>query len=283
MLLLIFALTLLSVNIIAAQTAWKKPPYISVKLYPDGWAGIMQVEPGDPDVGAMNVTLLTSKVTNIVVLADDGTPLNYHQNGRTLTVISLGSTSVNVSYYTDELTSKSGGTWIATINSTEPTLVTLPRDILLLQADPLPDDVMASNTTTMLSYNKGPVNIYYSVIVKPLPPKPSPTKTSALLPAIVINTRILLSISAVAIVIIIAGVAIVALRRSKRGRVELRPDDTRVLELVRKEGPLPESEISRRLTIPRTTTSRIVRRLERMGLIKVEKAGGINLVKAAGS
>jgi uncharacterized membrane protein len=60
----------------------------------------------------------------------------------------------------------------------------------------------------------------------------------------------------------------------------LRPEDQDVLlYLAEKDGAAFESELRNRFLLPKTTIWRLVKRLEREGLIEIRKAGGQNLIK----
>ena len=60
----------------------------------------------------------------------------------------------------------------------------------------------------------------------------------------------------------------------------LRPEDQGVLMyLAEKDGAAFESELRNKFLLPKTTIWRLVKRLEREGLIEIRKAGGQNLIK----
>ena len=60
----------------------------------------------------------------------------------------------------------------------------------------------------------------------------------------------------------------------------LRPEDQGVLlYLAEKDGAAFESELRNKFLLPKTTIWRLVKRLEREGLIEIRKAGGQNLIK----
>jgi uncharacterized membrane protein len=60
----------------------------------------------------------------------------------------------------------------------------------------------------------------------------------------------------------------------------LRPEDQAVLlYLAEKDGAAFESELRNKFLLPKTTVWRLVKRLEREGLIEITKAGGQNLIK----
>jgi len=75
---------------------------------------------------------------------------------------------------------------------------------------------------------------------------------------------------------VVAIIAVLALRG--RARSDLNDTDRMVLSYLRRVGGAYESEVARALGIPRTTVFKSVRRLERAGLVAVEKRGGRNFV-----
>jgi uncharacterized membrane protein len=78
----------------------------------------------------------------------------------------------------------------------------------------------------------------------------------------------------------VAGAAYAMLRnRGKKSGNGLNETDSVVLDYVRRTGGVYEADIARALGLPRTTVFKAVRRLEREGLVKVEKRNGRNYVK----
>jgi len=88
---------------------------------------------------------------------------------------------------------------------------------------------------------------------------------------------------AAAAVIVIGSAALYARRRRTtpdlRGS-ELRPDDIKVIEFIsEKGGKVLEPEIRTRFALPKTSAWRQVKRLERMGYVKVTKIGSQNQIE----
>jgi len=66
----------------------------------------------------------------------------------------------------------------------------------------------------------------------------------------------------------------------KNARPYLRVEDKELLDfLVEKKGSTFESEIRKRFLLPRTSLWRLIKRLEREGIVEVSKIGGQNLIK----
>lgn len=82
---------------------------------------------------------------------------------------------------------------------------------------------------------------------------------------------------AVIVVAVVAAIALLLLRRG-RGALDLNDTDKLVLSYIKKMGGAYESDIARSLGLPRTTVFKSVRRLERAGLVSVEKRDGRNFV-----
>ncbi|MEL9990019.1 MAG: helix-turn-helix domain-containing protein [Thermoproteus sp.] len=84
----------------------------------------------------------------------------------------------------------------------------------------------------------------------------------------------------VGIVLAIAavGIAYGVTRRRATPHVDLNDTDRLVLSYLKKTGGAYEPDIARNLGLPRTTVFKSVRRLERLGLVSVEKRDGRNYV-----
>ena len=70
-------------------------------------------------------------------------------------------------------------------------------------------------------------------------------------------------------------------RRQKATSVgELRPDDIRVLDFIReKGGRVIEPEVRMKFALPKTSAWRQIKRLERLGYVKVAKIGSQNQIE----
>jgi uncharacterized membrane protein len=91
-------------------------------------------------------------------------------------------------------------------------------------------------------------------------------------------------LAAAAIVVVVAG--IVLFLRQRKGAPpdpkspELRPDDIKVIEFIsEKGGKVLEPEIRMRFALPKTSAWRQIKRLERLGYVKVTKIGSQNQVE----
>jgi uncharacterized membrane protein len=87
--------------------------------------------------------------------------------------------------------------------------------------------------------------------------------------------------------VVAAGVVGLLLVRWRRGRVDLgpggkdlRPDDLQVISFIQeKGGKVLEPEIRTRFALPKTSAWRQIKRLERLGYVKVTKIGSQNQIE----
>jgi uncharacterized membrane protein len=83
---------------------------------------------------------------------------------------------------------------------------------------------------------------------------------------------------------LVAGGALLHLRRRNAPlepqNLELRPDDVKVIEFIsEKGGKVLEPEIRMRFALPKTSAWRQIKRLERLGYVKVTKIGSQNQIE----
>jgi uncharacterized membrane protein len=91
---------------------------------------------------------------------------------------------------------------------------------------------------------------------------------------------------AVAVIVVLVVAGLLLLVRQRRGvpldpkNSELRPDDIKVIEFIsEKGGKVLEPEIRMRFALPKTSAWRQIKRLERLGYVKVTKIGSQNQVE----
>ena len=81
------------------------------------------------------------------------------------------------------------------------------------------------------------------------------------------------------VVVIVVVTAYLALRRHTSGII-LDEREREVVTLLRKlGGRAPQYELCERLSIPKSTMSRIIRRLEEKGIVRVVKSGRYNIIE----
>ncbi len=251
---------LATILIVTLTTALGGPANATIEVYPDGWCTVsIVITVGDPIV---EIPLL-GQPTLLTVVDEEGLPLNYTLKGNSVVVDAEVADEVNVTYETQSLTSKRGLVWSLNVSTTSYSLVSIR-----LIGNP---DVVGLSKTPV-SIRQGPS--YLELTLEPpftldyvyaVPPKEGrgennlPYYLLALLPALVM-ALFLLS------------------KRSRNRRFELDSTDMRILSSLA-EGEKSLSDIREELSLPKTTAWRRVRRLERRGLVEVERTKSGSLVR----
>ncbi|MGB9630626.1 MAG: hypothetical protein ACP5LQ_05320 [Candidatus Methanodesulfokora sp.] len=179
-----------------------------VEVSRDGWARISEKE----HLNNPEVELVTDHPEMVLVLDQDGAPLNYSQNGKFLYIESLGE--VNITYYTPDLTYKEGIVWTLNISNriNRTIIVRLPEGHVFLGCS-TPDFRMEGDSYV---FNGSPLWISY-VLSEEIPMR----EEGSSLPYLVF--------SIIAIILLVS--ALFAMRK-KRMRRPLSHLEIRIIDLI---------------------------------------------------
>jgi uncharacterized membrane protein len=270
-------------------------------------AGLALVEYVVPVGGNLSITvkLLGSPdpTLNVTVVDERGLPLAFEINKSTgfLTAATLNCSQVHVSYYTQDLTSKSGMYWILTVNSPYQLKVVLPENATPIDMSTLPSNVYPLGKRLVLEYPPGSLQLKYILLYQPVAPPPQapsqppstpsqppptppqappqapsrpPSAPSEIPPSLIPYILAAVLLTAVIIVLVLSR------RRRTAELVELGEEDLAIIEALRNAGgAMFQGELQRAVNLPATTLWRRVKRLEELGYLKVEKRAGRNYVK----
>jgi len=220
------------------------------------------------------------RVSNILILDENGSLIDYDISDGNITIYSLGSNRITLEYDTDGLTYKTLGLW--TINFTAPFELTLifPENATIMYLSDIPSAIRMSGSRFEMDLSPGYWEISYEIPIQPptQPPLQPPTPPDQQQPATRFPT-IEYIIAAIAIVCAII-LALTMLYRRRRIRA-LSDEEANVLRFIRERGGrVLEAELRERFPhIPRTSMWRLIKRLEKKGLVRVRKVGLQNLVE----
>ena len=109
------------------------------------------------------VPLFGSIYENLIVLDGDRNPLDHAQFGQIISIDSLGSDSVNISYETLDLTNKTGRVWTVALETPKDALVSLPERTTIISVNQPPQAFSTIRERPVLSMPGGIVIISYSI------------------------------------------------------------------------------------------------------------------------
>ena len=110
-----------------------------------------------------NITLLGENYEDLFIVNEDSLPLEYVENVDGLTVYSLGSSLVNVSYLSAELTGKIGVIWSLSLTLPISSEITLPIGSTIINLNTIPLEIDTVDERTVLVMPAGSVEIGYTV------------------------------------------------------------------------------------------------------------------------
>lgn len=258
---------------------------MTLNVYADGYVHIEQSFLVDSKMTSVVVPLLSPVVSDLVATDQNGSPLSYGfaPGGSNVTVYTLGASSMNLQYDTNALTSKNGSIWTLSFTTRFNSTVVLPQLSTLTSVSGTPYSIAQSGNSPVVDVSPGSWKISYGV---PLMAVTSSTSTTT--PGGGQGQLAGIGYTELEEVGLVAAAVVVALlvyrwwtRRivGPKG-AELRPDDIKVLEFMReKGGKVLEPEIRTRFALPKTSAWRQIKRLERLGYVKVTRVGSQNQIE----
>jgi len=269
---------------------------LDLVVYPDGTTHISTEISTDPLKPEFFVDLFGSNIDNFVAEDENGFLLTADIDENNAVVTTLGASTISLNYDIHDLVSKEGRIWYFTINSPVEFSLLMPNNIVIVGMNTYPLNLQTIDEQSLLLLPSGPVEINYFFGISEIPPPPSnnPEQISE-------NSIYLIGGSIVAA----GAIAAILMKRSKHtkktteiitkqqtiekpldvetifGQIpELREDDKQLISFISANGGQAyESELRKKFLQPRTTMWRAVKRLERYGIVEIEKKELQNLVR----
>jgi uncharacterized membrane protein len=247
----------------------------TLTVYRDGVIHVKIVALVNETEALITIPLLSSRSSGLLVLDEAGDLLDYEVEGKNATIYSLGATKVTLEYYADDLTSKEAGLWTITLSAPFDLSVVLPENATIIYLSAVPSAITVEGDLIRLDLYPGDWEISYELPAQPPPSSPPPSQPSS-----AAGSSAYYYVLAVAIISIIAASMLLLVRRRSRIR-DLRNEEVEVLRFLKERGGrVLESELRERFPdIPRTSMWRLIRRLEKQGIVRVRKVGLQNLVE----
>ena len=279
------------------QSSFSTVRTLDLTVYPDGTTHVSSEISTDPFQPDFSVNLYGPTIDNFVAEDENGFILSATIEESKALVETLGTSSISINYDIHDLVSKEGRIWSFNFNSPVEYSLLMPSNIVIVGMSTYPLNLQTINEKSQLLLPSGPVEINYFFGVSELPP---PTSND---PEENFDNSIYLIGGGIAAA---GAIAAVLMKRSKSStkpisetikkqeiskkplnvetifeqRPELREDDKQLISFISENGGQAyESELRKKFLQPRTTMWRAVKRLERYGIVEIEKKELQNLVK----
>jgi uncharacterized membrane protein len=139
------------------------PSELSFTVYADGYAAVDYYADVDPTRPRVNVTLFGSLYIDILVEDQDGLLLDYSPSEGGLSIDTLGSISVLVSYFTQDLTDKSGQIWTFAVSAPVDASIILPQGSTIVSLSSVPLSMSNLGENLLLTMPRGEVEVSYTI------------------------------------------------------------------------------------------------------------------------
>jgi uncharacterized membrane protein len=255
---------------------------LTITIYLDGYVLVDHRLELDQTYPSVKVTLLGETFEDMLVVDELNLPLKYTPFEGEAIIHSLDASQIRLTYFTQDLTSKTGKYWAFGAEVPSETTIVLPEATSIISLNNIPELIETYNDQVSLLMPSGIIEITY--IADYNLHQQSPSNEIWLLAAI--SLPILASV----------GFAFWFLRRRRRSQPEnledevdiekiferekyLRPEEIKVIRFLgEKKGTAFEAELYEKLDLPRTTTWRLLKRLKKMEIVDIKKSRRQNVV-----
>jgi uncharacterized membrane protein len=281
------ALLLLLASQLSSPLILANGPVTSVSLtltvYLDGFVLVNHELAINQTFPSINATLLGEAHEDMLIVDEQNLPLDHDLVNGEAVIHSLGASQIKISYFTPELTSKTGKYWTLNAEVSTNATVVLPEDASIISLNNVPELIESANGQVSLVMPSGTIEITY-ISEHSLYQQTQSYETWQLIA--IVSFPIIASIA----------LALWFLRRKKPPQPKeledevdvdklfekekyLRPEEVQVIHfLAEKHGTAFEAELYEKLNLPRTTTWRLLKRLEKMEIVDIRKSRRQNIV-----
>ena len=296
---LLVASMIIVAALLPIQSSFSSPRDLDLIIYPDGSTHVSTEIDVDPFLTDYEVNLFGNTIDNLVVIGDSGFLLDVDVIGDTALIQTFGSSVITIEYDIHDLVSKQGRLWTFSLDSPSDFTLLLPKNSAIVGMTNLPLNMEIINEQNQLTLSSGSTEIDYFFSTSTI----SNTTEEIVNEEDNSSNIIIAGIIGGIIVIVLVSVIIVAKNKQKivkpidqvvtlqknnildletifKLKPDLREDDKELIKFIfDNNGEALESELRKNFLQPRTTMWRAVKRLEREGVIEIEKKDLQNLVK----
>ena len=296
---LLVASMIIVAALLPIQSSFSSPRDLDLIIYPDGSTHISTEIDVDPFLTDYEVNLFGSTIDNLVVIGDSGFLLDVDVIDDTALIQTFGSSVITIEYDIHDLVSKQGRLWTFSLDSPSDFTLLLPKNSAIVGMTNLPLNMEIINEQNQLTLSSGSTEIDYFFSINTISSTTEETVNEE------DNSSNIIIVGIISGIIVIALVSVIIITKNKQKNVkainevvtiqknnisdletifklkpDLREDDKELIKFIfDNKGEALESELRKNFLQPRTTMWRAVKRLEREGVIEIEKKDLQNLVK----
>jgi len=281
------------------QSSFSSPRALDLIIYPDGTTHVSTEIDVDPLVANYELELFGNTIDNLVVINENGFLLTVDIIDNSALIETFGSSVITIEYDIHDLVSKQSRVWTFSLDAPSDFTLLLPQNSAIITMTNIPINMEIINDQNQLTLSAGDTEIDYLFSTTPV--IPDPIDSIDFVPE---SNYLLYAIIGGVIAVIVIGILIIIRSKQKTVKTiqnasqikqktetidaetifklkpDLREDDKEIVKFISNNGgEALESDLRKKFLQPRTTMWRAVKRLERNGVIEIEKKDLQNLVK----
>jgi len=281
------------------QQSFASSRTLDFTIYQDGSTHVFYELDADPLELEITVELFGEMIENITIIGEDGFLLSNEINHNLAVIETFGASRISIDYDTQDLVSKTGKIWAFSIDAPVQYSLLTPKDSVIIEMSNFPLSMQVDNEQSHLTFPPGQTNISYYISTLASAQSTQPIPEDATDNSLILYAGIIAAVGIAAIIAIKKSRSSKAIEPSVTIQKEeqpkpqsldpeaifkikrdLREDDKEIINFISANGGQAyESELRKRFLQPRTTMWRAVKRLERHGIIEIEKKDLQNIVK----
>jgi len=281
------------------QQSFASSRNLDFTIYQDGSTHVFYELDVDPLELEITVELFGEMIENITIIGEDGFLLSNEINHNLAVIETFGASHISIDYDTQDLVSKTGKIWAFSIDAPVQYSLLTPKDSVIIEMSNFPLSMQVDNEQSHLTFPPGQTNISYYISTLASAQSTQPIPEDATDNSLILYAGIIAAVGIAAIIAIKKSRSSKAIEPSVTIQKEeqpkpqsldpeaifkikrdLREDDKEIINFISANGGQAyESELRKKFLQPRTTMWRAVKRLERQGIIEIEKKDLQNIVK----
>jgi len=281
------------------QQSFASSRTLDFTIYQDGSTHVFYELDADPLELEITVELFGEMIENITIIGEDGFLLSNEINHNLAVIETFGASRISIDYDTQDLVSKTGKIWAFSVDAPVQYSLLTPKDSVIIEMSNFPLSMQVDNEQSYLTFPPGQTNISYYISTLASAQSTQPIPEDATDNSLILYVGIIVAVGIAAIIAIKKSRSSKAIEPSVtiqkgeqpkpqsldpeaifKAKQDLREDDKEIINFISANGGQAyESELRKKFLQPRTTMWRAVKRLERQGIIEIEKKDLQNIVK----
>jgi len=281
------------------QQSFASSRNLDFTIYQDGSTHVFYELDADPLELEITVELFGEMIENITIIGEDGFLLSNEINHNLAVIETFGASRISIDYDTQDLVSKTGKIWAFSVDAPVQYSLLTPKDSVIIEMSNFPLSMQVDNEQSYLTFPPGQTNISYYISTLASAQSTQPIPEDATDNSLILYAGIIAAVGIAAIIAIKKSRSSKAIEPSVtiqkeeqpkpqsldpeaifKIKQDLREDDKEIINFISANGGQAyESELRKKFLQPRTTMWRAVKRLERQGIIEIEKKDLQNIVK----